>query len=110
MGHTIHPKAANAIDHAAKRAAFEHWFGIWPTVADVLIMLLNARGEYITPAVIAGENGVNINAVITRIYRLRQAMNTEAIDQELGRGYRLTEVGIGEASLALVMMRGSLGA
>jgi hypothetical protein len=104
----IHPRAGQAIDQAAKLAAFVHWFGLRPSEASVLVQLVDAKGEHVIPSKLAEACAAKPTGLQARICRLREALHTEAIDYELGRGYRLTEIGMTEAQGALIMMAGSL--
>lgn len=117
MGAMILAQTANAIDQAAKRSAFQHWFGLTPAICDMLVLLFDRGDEGANWHDIAsftsmpGEITTSAKwrtRIQARICRLREAMHTEAIDYELGRGYRLTEVGMTEARQALTMMAGSL--
>jgi hypothetical protein len=106
-GWLSHGKRAPA-DIAAKRAAFTAWFGISTPQASLLTHLYEARGGYITTGDLSAKERVSHEALITRVSRLRQAMECEAIDSERGLGYRLTEIGTGECRTAMDRFRDSL--
>ena len=83
------------------RAAFRTWFGLTDAETEVLGVLYDAKGELRTAPTMAIEAGIKLGSLMMLISRLRQVMDEEAIDCVPGRGYRLTEVGIGECRSAL---------
>jgi hypothetical protein len=99
---------ASEIDKSAKRAAFTHWFGISGSQASVLWWLFEQRENCLTAGQLAVLESTTADAIMMRISRLRQAMDCEAVDYAQARGYRLTEVGIGECENAMTQFRVSL--
>lgn len=97
-------------DVAARRAAFQHYFGISPAQAGVLVLLFNARGSFLTTAQLAVLESTDGDAIMVRINRLREAMATEAVDSARGQGYRLTDIGLDECRSAMDAMIRSLAA
>lgn len=109
MGHMIHPQAGRAIDQAAKRSAFLHWFGaVRPYDIDVLCELHNAMGSCLSADDLTVKLACTKQAIHVRICRLRTLMQTEAIDFVKGSGYRLTEIGLEETREAMRAMARSL--
>jgi DNA-binding response OmpR family regulator len=100
----------NAASHAARRTAFEHWFGVSYAQGQVLALLFQAGGAFLSTAQIAVMEGSTHENVMVRINRLRQAMEAEAIDTVRGDGYRLTEVGLAECRQAIAEFAQSLAA
>lgn len=98
------------MDFAAKRAAFEHWFGLSGAQASLLCLLYNAQGAFLTTNQIAVLESSTADTVMIRISRLRQAMDCEAVDSERGSGYRLSDIGLTECRSALTQMAQSLAA
>ena len=100
----------SAAAEAARRTAFEHWFGISYAQAQVLALLFQARGGFLSTQQIAVMESSTHENVMVRINRLRQALETEAIDTVRGQGYRLTEVGLAECRQAITEFALSLAA
>lgn len=86
------------------RVAFREWFGLRPAPAELLIALFNAKGDLVPSPQLAKAAGVSVGAVQFHVSDLRAALETEALDCERGRGYRLTEVGLSECRAALWTM------
>lgn len=99
-----------AIDIAAKRAAFQHYFGLSPAQAGVLVLLFNAKGGFLTTAQLAALESTNCDAILIRVNRLRDAMEAEAVDSVRGQGFRLSDVGVHECRTAMGAMSRSLAA
>jgi len=85
----------------ACRFAFREWFGLRPAEADLLVSLFEANGALVKSHVLAAMAKVSPPSVPVLLVRLRSALETEAIDCERGRGYRLTEIGLAECRNAL---------
>lgn len=127
MGGTITHQASTAIEQAARRAAFMHWYGVLSCSRsnspakprsgeslrmqdiDMLVVLYEHRDNHLTATHLATLLVTDINSVKARISRLRKAMETEAIDRDED-GYWLTEIGIAEARDAMMAMARSLAA
>lgn len=86
------------------RAAFQDWFGIGESGADLLMVLFNAGGQPLSRRAIAvradSHRPQSDGAVYEAISQLRQSMETEAVDQSDG-AYYLSEVGMGECRQAI---------
>lgn len=83
-------------------ALFREWFGLRPSEAATLCVLFQARGRLLPALQIAAEVDAT-EATLRRanIPRLRQAMETEAIDTADG-GYRLSEIGLEECQAVIL--------
>ena len=103
-----HTYIAEAVDTAAKRAAFMHWFGMPLLQGELLILLYANAGQFLTAEHLANLCCATPSNIGVRIHKLRSAMNTEAVDFVKGQGYRLTEVGVEEAKEAMEAMARSL--
>ncbi len=81
---------------------FREWFGLSPTEAAVLHTLYRAKGLLRASTEIAAEAGVTEATLLrAHIPRLRQAMDSEAIDTSNGR-YALTENGMEECQAVIL--------
>ena len=88
--------------------AFEEWFGIAYSLADLLAVLFEAHGDPRAwrdlAKTVNAKQVMTRNAFEVRICELRKAMICEAIDTEPGGLYLLTEVGIRECEQGLARM------
>ena len=98
MRHTPH------MDRASPASSFQGWFGISPSQARLLVLLLRAEGRVVPPAELSQAAGVTRHAVRTHLSQLREAMDPEALDCERGHGYRLSQIGLDECRQALAAM------
>ncbi len=84
----------------AFRSAFRAWFALSDREAEVLGVLYEASGDYLNPSRIAMLAGVQAGSVKVHIHRIRQALDSEAVDCAHG-GYALTEPGVSECRAVL---------
>ena len=87
------------------RAAFRSWFGLSEGQAEVLSALYAAEGHPLQARDLADHAGSKASAMGVLIFRLRQALETEAIDFKPGEGYALSEVGREECRAAITQVR-----
>ncbi len=81
---------------------FREWFGLSPSEAAVLLALYQAKGLLRPAAQIAAEACATENTLLrAHIPKLRQAMESEAIDNANGC-YGLTEVGMEECQAVIL--------
>lgn len=85
-------------------ASFRQWFGVTPSEARVLLALYQAQGRILSGYNLSLLAGVTEYSVPTHVHRLRTAMRPEALDQERGQGYRLSQIGQGECRTAIAQM------
>lgn len=86
----------------ARRMAFREWFGLSPLEAEMLSVLYSAGAAVFTPrALLASRLKTTPGTVPVHMTFVREALETEAIDNEPGRGYRLTDAGMAECRAAL---------
>jgi predicted transcriptional regulator len=84
------------------RVAFSHWFGLERASSFVLMELYNKAPAPQLASDIARATGSTASTVINHhLVKLRQALNSEAIDFEPGQGYRLTDEGMDECRAVL---------
>lgn len=106
MKRTIGSSAA--LDSAMK-AAFSSWFGLERTSTVVLVQLYRLGGEPVTAEQLAVLSASTRSGVQNHhVSKLRQALNTEGLDFEPGRGYRLTDEGMAECLAVLRSMSAEL--
>lgn len=109
MGGVITHEASRAITMAARSAAFVHWFGVERRCAELLCVLMSAKGSPLTLAQLAVLCNATDASIRLRVHLLRKAMESEAIDRD-DAGYWLTEIGQAEAKDAMTAMARSLAA
>jgi predicted ArsR family transcriptional regulator len=88
--------------------AFGEWLGIPPSQARMLAALYSQPGP-LKAHELSLACGVTEGAVRWHVCRLRSALNSEALDCDRGRGYRLTEVGRSECRAVIASMAWELG-
>lgn len=86
---------------ALAEVAFSVWFGISRREATVLGVLFRAKGSAVDRCSLASSVGSTPSTISVAIHHLRRSMDGEAIDQEPGQGYRLTESGRSECLAVL---------
>ncbi len=85
----------------AMHCAFTSWFGLERATANLLVSLYQHEGRPITAKCLAVLVSSSPKAIVYHVGRLRQALNTEAIDCHYGRGYCLTDDGMAECRAVL---------
>ncbi|HUZ12640.1 MAG TPA: helix-turn-helix domain-containing protein [Caulobacteraceae bacterium] len=83
------------------RVAFREWFGLRAAEAGILAALYQTSAGFLSAAQLARLAAVTPGSVSVHMVSLRQALDTEAIDSERRRGYRLTDEGRAECREAL---------
>lgn len=83
---------------------FKEWFGISRSAAVVLALLYHAGGALLPRDRVVMALRTTPGSLSVFLVILRQALDSEAVDCERKRGYRLTEVGMAECRAALWTM------
>ena len=91
----------------AQILALRSWFGVDRAPSEVLFELIHAQPTFMTIECISKRCGISRMNVRRRVWELRQAMSTEAIDTHDG-AYGITEEGLEECLNAFRQMRTDL--
>ena len=95
---------------SAIRAAFREWFGLDRGCASVLLVLFQSGETPINKRDLARQADTTAGTIWGYVRRLRQVLESEAIDFEPGEGYRLTDTGLAECKAVLRRAADELGA